>query len=255
MRRSPLGVTVPPAYTLLADGPVRAAIRSDLIAVIAPWLLACPLVLPPDSELITGAGRGGAYRGTLTDGRRVVVRPYRRGGFVARFVRESYLGWRPRPLTELLVTSEARRRGVAAAEVLAARIEGGLLYRGALVTAEIPDARTLLDALRGTSEVSARCALAASTGRALAVLHGAGVAHADLNVTNILVHGDHPSTIVLVDFDRARLQAGPLGQRARRRNLRRLAGSLAKADPGGRLIGPAERDAFCAAYGDGACGS
>src|SRR5207244_13550456 len=66
--------------------------------------------------------------------------------------RETYLGLRPRPLRELALTVEARRRGVAAAEVLAARVEGRLAYRGALVTAEVPAAATLLEALRGAPD-------------------------------------------------------------------------------------------------------
>jgi 3-deoxy-D-manno-octulosonic acid kinase len=164
-------------------------------------------------------------------------------------VRDTYLGFRPRPLRELAVTAEARRRGVAAVEVLAARVEGRLLYRGALVTALVPASVTLLDALRAAPDGEARGALAAAAGQAIGTLHAAGVFHADLNLTNILVHDAAGGTrIALVDFDRARLRPGPLGQGNRRRNLRRLARSLAKLDPGGTLAGVAERRAFRAAY-------
>jgi 3-deoxy-D-manno-octulosonic acid kinase len=248
-------VRLPAAYALERAGSVRAAIRRDLVPRLAPWLLAPTLELPPAAEAL-GGGRGGAWRLELAGGLRVVVRRYRRGGLVARVVADRYVGTRPRPLRELAVTAEARRRGVSAPEVLAARVDGGLVYRGALVTLEVPGARTLIDALRDAAGADARCALAADAGRAVAALHAAGVYHADLNLTNILVRpagGD----AVLVDFDRARLRRGSLGARARRRNLARLRRSLAKLDPHGVVGGADVRRAFAAAYGPGteaACG-
>jgi len=247
-------VRLPAAYTVLVAGSVRAAIRDDLVPLLAPWLLTRPLVLPSANEVVAG-GRGGTRRVTLADGRNVMVRAYCRGGLIARVVRDAYLGFRPRPLHELVVTSEARRRGVAAAEVLAARVEGRLVYRGTLVTAEVPAAETLLEALRRAPDGTARCALAAAAGRAIGALHAAGVVHADLNATNIVVHAENGGrAITLLDFDRARVRAGPLGRTARRRGLRRLARSLAKLDPAGALVGVAERHAFGEAYGGPGCG-
>ena len=249
---------VPSTYAVVGMAPVRAAIRHDLVPLLGPWLLARQLEIPPDATPIP-SGRGAAYRIGLPGGLRVVLRLYRRGGLLARLVRETYLGFRPRPLRELALTAEIRRRGVAAAEVLAARVEGGITYRGALVTAEVPAAATLVEALRTAPDGAARQALAAATGRAVATLHAAGVFHADLNLTNLLVHpGDDGPRIVLLDFDRARLQATPLSVRLRRRNLKRLARSLAKLDPTGALAGDAERQAFRLAYGlngHATCGS
>ncbi len=241
-------VRVPASYALLRSGAVRAAIRSDLVPALGAWLLAPRLELPPGAAPIA-SGRGPAYRMRLGDGAPVVVRICRRGGLAARLVRETYLGLRPRPLRELALTVEARRRGVAAAEVLAARVEGRLAYRGALVTAEVPAAATLLEALRGAPDRAARRGLAAAAGRAVAELHAAGVFHADLNLRNILVHpGPEGVRAALLDFDRAWLGAPPLRTAARRRNLRRLARSLAKLDPEGQLAGAEERRAFRDAY-------
>ena len=239
---------MPASYTLLRAGAVRAAIRRDLVPSLGPWLLAPRLALPPGAETIA-SGRGPAYRVRPGAGAPVVVRICRRGGLVAHLVRETYLGLRPRPLRELVLTVEARRRGVAAAEVLAARVEGRLAYRGALVTAEVAQATTLLEALRGAPDRAARHGLAAAAGRAVAALHKAGVFHADLNLRNILVHpGPEGVRIALLDFDRAWLGPAPLGARARRRNLRRLVRSLAKLDPDGTLAGAEERRAFRDAY-------
>jgi len=241
-------VRLPPSYTLVRAPRVRAAIRSDLVSELGPWLLAPRLTLPPDADRLD-SGRGPAYRVRLADGTRVVVRICRRGGLVARVVRETYVGLRPRPLRELVLTVEARRRGVAAPEVVAARVEGHLVYRGALVTIEVPAAATLLEALRLAPDLAARRRVAVATGRALATLHAAGVFHADLNMTNILVRPTAGGTdVVLLDFDRARLGSAPLSLPARRRNLRRLARSVAKLDPHGELVDPAVRSAFVCAY-------
>jgi 3-deoxy-D-manno-octulosonic acid kinase len=247
---------------MLRAGSVRAAVRRDLAAALGPWLSAPVLALPPDAEPLTG-GRGAAYRLTLGGDLHAVVRFYRRGGFVARFVADRYLGLRPRPLRELAVTTEVRRRGVRAVEVLGARVEGWLLYRGALVTAEVPAARTLVDALADAPDPRARTAIAAAAAHTVAALHDAGIEHADLNLTNVLVHPASEGlseglVATLLDFDRARLGAGPLGAAGRRRNLRRLARSLAKLDPRGALAGADERAAFRRAYGpagDSVCGS
>src|SRR5207244_12348738 len=129
-------VKLPAGYTLLGSPPVRAAIRDDLVPSLGTWLLAPTLVLPAGAEPIA-AGRGAAYRVQLPGGVRAVIRLYRRGGLLARVVRQTYLGVRPRPLRELAITAEARRRGVAAVEVLAARVDGRLAYRGALLHPEL----------------------------------------------------------------------------------------------------------------------
>jgi hypothetical protein len=79
-------------------------------------------------------------------------------------------------------------------------------------------------------------------------------------LTIILVHREADgAAVALLDFDRARLRRAPLAAAARRRNLRRLARSLAKLDPEGRLAGAEERRAFHAGYGshgtEGTCAS
>jgi len=240
-------VTLPPAYTLLVRGRVRAAVRRDLADALGPWLLS-PVLAPPAGAEPIASGRGGAYRTALPGGVRAVVRPYRRGGWLARVVHETYLGWRPRPLRELVATVEARRRGVAAVEVLAARVEGGLAYRGALVTAEVAGAVSLIDALRSAADPGARAALARSAGSVVATMHAAGVAHPDLNLGNLLARAG--AVVAVVDLDRAALVAPPLGAPVRRRNLRRLRRSLRKLDRGGELGHSAAIAAFRSSYAE-----
>jgi 3-deoxy-D-manno-octulosonic acid kinase len=244
-------MTLPTEFTLVAAATVRAAIRRDLAPVLAPWLLARDLALPDDAQPIT-SGRGAVFRATVPGGLRAVVRFYRRGGLLGRVVRETYLGRPPRPLQELALTAEIRRRGVPTAEVLAARVEGRIGYRGVLVTVEVPGAIPLIEALRAAPDEGVRRTLAARAGGAVARLHDAGVWHADLNMNNVLVPAEAPGALVFVDFDRARLSAGPLAAGARRQNLRRLRRSLRKLDPHGAVGGAEEAGAFRQAYGTAA---
>lgn len=239
-------VTVPTGYRRLQRGRVRAIVLDSLADALADWLLAPALEIPADAQPLAG-GRGAAWRLTLPGGVRAVLRANRRGGFIRHFVARHYVGLRPRPFSELAVTVEARRRGVPAAEVLAARVDGRLVYRSALVTREASGAVPVLTALAHAADESARTALATSAGEAVARLHEAGVFHADLNLGNILVTPDAETT--LVDFDRARLSAAPLDAAARRRNLQRLARSLRKLDPDGRIAGADTLAAFRRAYG------
>lgn len=243
-------MTLPPAYTLLRAGAVRAAVRRDLADSLRDWLLAPELHTPAGAEPIAG-GRNAAWRLRLPDGAAAVLRRYRRGGFFARWVTETYVDRPWRPLRELAVTAEARARGAAVPEVLAARVEGRLLYRGAILTAEVPQATPLLDALAATRDGGARATLARSAGAAVGSLHAAGVVHADLNCGNILCH---PATAAggatVIDLDRASLRAAPLGVRRRRRALRRLRRSLAKLDPRGEQAGPDTIAAFRAGYAE-----
>jgi hypothetical protein len=153
------------------------------VPTLGPWLLA-----PPSAARQRGlaSGRGAAYRTALPDGTRAVVRIARRGGLVESFVRETYVGLIPRPLRELVVTAEARRRGVAAAEVLGVRVEGRVVYRGAVVTAEVPSARTLVDALRGAPDARGRRSRSRRT-RGRRVARRGRLARRP-NLTNIVVH-------------------------------------------------------------------
>src|SRR5262249_43530058 len=217
-------------------------------SLLGAWLLESPLGRLPDGEPVRG-GRGAAYRATLPGGLRAVIRPYLRGGLVARWTRETFLGPRPRPLRELSITVPARARGVPVRDVLAARVEGGWLgYRGTLVTAEVPGV-PLIEALRQATTSAGRRHTAGLAGEAVGVLHRAGVRHADLNMTNLLVPtAPADAAAAIVDLDRARLLRGPLPHRARRRNLRRLEGSARKLDPLATVVDAEVRAAFCAAY-------
>ena len=242
-------MNVPPTHVVLRAGGVRVAVRRDLADELGALLLARRLRIPAGAEPLAG-GRGGAFRLRLRNGLGTVVRSCRRGGLLARLVRETYLGVVARPWRELAVAHEARRRGVPTPEVLAARVVGRGMYRGAVVTAEVEGGVPLVEALRAAGEEMARTAIAAAAGAAVAKMHRAGLMHRDLNATNVLVRTvpGCPPVAVVIDLDRARLCRGPLAPRQRRAMLARLARSLEKLDPGGALSGSGERTAFRGAY-------
>src|SRR5690606_7761053 len=101
-----------------------------------------------------------------------------------------------------------------------------------LATRWIPDAAEMN---RWLAEHTAaeREAVLREAGRQIAAMHDGGVAHPDLNLRNLLVVD--AATVHLLDFDRARLHAGPVPPARRARDLLRLARSARKlAAPVGR---------------------
>jgi 3-deoxy-D-manno-octulosonic acid kinase len=180
------------------------------------------------------------------------VRHYWRGGFIRHFVHDLYWDRPPRPFAELVCTETARQRGVPTVEVLAAGVEWTTfgLYRGTFITCEAAGFVNVWEWLHGQITGEERKAGIEAVARAVAHLHRAGIAHADLNLTNILIRTvAETAEVLLIDFDRARVFPGPLPRSRRERNLRRLRRSLAKLDPEGVLVSPADLEVFCRAYG------
>jgi 3-deoxy-D-manno-octulosonic acid kinase len=238
-------MTVPSSYTWLRRGRVRLWVRDDVVTRLAPWLLDRELEAPPGWQPLTG-GRGGGFRIDLGGGLDVVVRPGRRGGWLGRLVERTYLGRTPRFVRELLVAAAARAHGVPTPAVLAARVEGWWIYRGAVVTETIPGARTLVEALRDGADPAASASLARAAGRAVGALHAAGVDHPDLNLTNLLAAAAGAAeAVAVIDLDKARAMAAPLPPRVRRRGIARLARSWRK------LVGDAPPRALIAAFREG----
>jgi 3-deoxy-D-manno-octulosonic acid kinase len=177
------------------------------------------------SDKITDA-RGG--RGSISylsiAGRELVLRRYLRGGLAAKVSRDRYL-WlgeaRTRAFRELRLLGRLRELGLPVPAPVAARYQrAGLSYRGELVTERLPGATSLAERwLAGRAAPGDWIA----AGRCIRRFHDAGVQHADLNASNIML--DDAGRAWLLDFDRGRLRApGPW----RERTLARLARSLQK---------------------------
>jgi 3-deoxy-D-manno-octulosonic acid kinase len=171
------------------------------------------------------AARGRGATWFVGDGARAwVLRHYRRGGFVARFLEDRYL-WtgedRVRAFAEWRLLEHLWRHGVPVPRPIAARYRRrGPYYRCDLITARIPDARPFSERL---TDGTVSPALWNALGAAIARLHREGVDHADLNAHNVLV--DAAGRVSFIDFDRGRVRADG---RWTMRNLRRLRRSLSK---------------------------
>lgn len=191
-------------------------------------------------------GRGTAYAVPAPGGGHWVVRHYRRGGALARWLGDRYrrLG-EPRPLAELRASVAARERGVPTPEVVALAVyPAGRFYRADIATQEVPAARDLAAVLwaEPAGGVPERLAACAAAGRLLRLLGERGVVHRDLNVKNIMLEGDPaaPGAWVL-DLDGCRVvrRASWRQRRAMRERLRRSVRKWEKRT--GRRLAEAER--------------
>ncbi|TDO06663.1 3-deoxy-D-manno-octulosonic acid kinase [Halomonas ventosae] len=186
-------------------------------------------------------GRGASLfvdAGDFEPGAQWVLRPYRRGGLIARLSDDRYL-WTglegTRAFREMRLTAALHARGLPVPRPVAARVtRHGLSYRAALITERIPGARALAELLQ---QDETDPALLKRVGTTLRRFHDAGLDHVDLNARNLLVdpHGE----VWLIDLDRCRLRPQGAWQAG---NLARLERSLAKFGARGAML--AIREAY-----------
>ena len=157
-----------------------------------------------DAVTARGGGRGGVY--FIRDERRHwVLRHYRRGGLIAKFITDRYW-WsgaeQTRAFCEWRLLYELRQKAFPVPAPVATRyVRSGLWYRADLITEALPPGRTLAQMIVGTTVTDE---VWRKVGAAVARLHRAGVQHADLNAHNILL-GESAKVFVL-DFDRGRMR-------------------------------------------------
>jgi 3-deoxy-D-manno-octulosonic acid kinase len=137
--------------------------------------------------------------------RRWVLRHYRRGGLVARLLRDRYL-WtgadRTRAFREWRLLHELHAAGLPVPAPVAARyVRKGWFYRADLITEELPTRRTLAAALAAAPLDADQWR---RIGTCIGRLHAHGVHHADLNAHNLLLGDD--GAVYVLDFDRGRLR-------------------------------------------------
>ncbi len=173
----------------------------------------------------TPAGRGSA--GFIEHGPQgLVLRHFRRGGLMARWSSDTYIGWRAersRAMREFALLSRLRATGLDVPRPLAAQMQrvGSLRYRADLIVERLPGTRSLAERLSEGPALPA--AHWRAVGLAIRRLHDAGVDHVDLNAHNLLL--DDAGRTWVIDFDRCRLRDSG---RHRLRNLQRLQRSLHK---------------------------
>jgi 3-deoxy-D-manno-octulosonic acid kinase len=158
------------------------------------------------------------------DGLNLVLRHFRRGGFVRHFNEDRYLGVSKdasRSFREWRLLADLWLRGLPVPRPVAASFSRrSLLYRAALVMVQLENTRPLSRLLRDGDCSHDICS---GIGMVLRNFHDAQVYHADLNAHNILI--DLQGRPYLIDFDRGGFRRGDHWKQG---NLRRLERSLHK---------------------------
>jgi 3-deoxy-D-manno-octulosonic acid kinase len=172
---------------------------------------------------IEGSGRGEALIVEHGDDT-WVLRHYRRGGFVARFIDDHYF-WlgaeRTRAFREWRLLRRLHDAGLPVPNPVAAHVcRRGGSYTADIITSYLRDTREL-SAFIAEGRVPPQCWR--RIGAMVRAVHDHGVNHPDLTAHNILLDGAGNS--FLVDFDNARVK--PPG-RWRRLGMERLNRSLRK---------------------------
>ncbi len=177
-------------------------------------------------DAVNGIAKG---RGTTVfvqhAGQDYVLRHYRRGGLIARFVEDRYV-WsgllQTRAWREWHLLADLWRKKLPVPRPIAARVQRlGLFYRADILMCRIPESETLADFLM---ESAMAAPLWQRLGRRLRDFHNAGVYHADLNARNILLDGQE--NFHLIDFDQGRIRRPH--RRWEQANILRLKRSLDK---------------------------
>ncbi|MGH8135140.1 MAG: 3-deoxy-D-manno-octulosonic acid kinase [Steroidobacteraceae bacterium] len=161
-------------------------------------------------------------------GRHWALRRYLRGGVVARLVHERFLFLgedRTRSFLELRLLASLLQKALPVPAPVAAGYRRGLCtYVAELITERLVGAASLTEMLRAGRMNESRWA---AIGRCLRRFHDAGVQHADLNASNIML--GQAGEVWVLDFDRGRLREPGVWRES---VLGRLARSLAKISAG-----------------------
>ena len=170
-------------------------------------------------------GRGEAYF-LRYDSQDWVLRHYRRGGLVAKFFHDHYLGVKPedsRSWREWRLLAALYAQGLPVPRPVAASVVAGFgVYRADLITKRLTETCTLANLLKTARQSEA---VWFAVGRCIRRFHDVNVFHADLNANNILVDGQ--GQVFLIDFDRGGIRNPGSWKEG---NLARLLRSLKKIE-------------------------
>ena len=153
------------------------------------------------------AAAGSAWRVELGD-QPVVVRHYRRGGWMGPLLDDRYFDRPPRPFAELAVSESLRAAGVPTPASSRPRLPARPGYRADLVTEWLSPGLDLEELLRpGLYPDAERAAAVETAGRTVGRAHGAGLDHPDQARNLFLQPLGAPASwdAALLDLDRARI--------------------------------------------------
>jgi len=221
-------MVIPSGFERIRSSGYSCLIRTDVRTWLEPAIARledCSTLPFAGAGTLVG-GRGGVVLLAMGE-HRVVVRPCRRGGLPALFVRDIYFGFRARPFAELVQTERLRQAGVPVAEICAA-VVGWLVpgcYQGWVISKLVEDSETLWTWAQREHAADEKKDVWRCVAVAVRRLHAAGVVHPDLNLNNILVRARGGPQVWLLDFDRKAIGAR-IGS-----DIQRLERSVHKLDP------------------------
>lgn len=202
-------------------GTVRILYDPNRMDVVSPEWLFPDFWRQRGAVLAEFVGRGQALAVDSSAGP-AVLRRYLRGGLIASVIRDRYLfaGYdRSRSFREWRLLARLSRLGLPVPKPLVASCERfGASYRAALMTRLVAPAKSLTESGNSLGEESW-----SRLGLTLSEFFKAGVVHADLNASNLLI--DDKGRWHVIDFDRGRLGNRPANPAPM---LRRLFRSLDK---------------------------
>ncbi|MCK5093020.1 MAG: 3-deoxy-D-manno-octulosonic acid kinase [Gammaproteobacteria bacterium] len=174
---------------------------------------------------VTSAGQGrGQACFIQTEQGELVLRHYRRGGWMAALLGDRYIYTglnRSRAWREWYLLEKMTALGLPVPQPVAARvIRSGVFYRQDILIRRISGAVALSQRLQ---EGVLSSGLWSEIGKCIQKFHSAGVYHADLNAHNILL--DDNGQVYVVDFDKGEIRKEGQWQAS---NIARLKRSLNK---------------------------
>ncbi|MCK4378322.1 MAG: phosphotransferase [Deltaproteobacteria bacterium] len=151
----------------------------------------------PDSAM---GGRGSVVKEHLEGIGSVVIKSYRRGGFMRHLVKSTYLKWgKTRSQLEYEILLKMADLGVNVPEPVAYAYQGKFCYRSWLVSREIKQQQTLAD-LSFVDEGRTRTVMGKVLDQ-VSLLIKNNLHHVDLHPGNVLV--DSNDRVYIIDFDKA----------------------------------------------------
>lgn len=185
---------------MFVDGKRRVLISPEITGLTTNWF--DPEFWGEKARPVITGGRGGAWFVDTPIGD-VVLRQYRRGGWVSRISRYNYLftGYnQSRAFAEFRLLKDLRSFGLPVPEPLAAMADQNSLvtYQASIIIQQIQNAVPLPEAKALLEE-----SFWQQVGAMIRRFHDAGLYHSDLNCDNILVTEDE---FYLIDFDKCRLR-------------------------------------------------
>ncbi|MFC1524906.1 lipopolysaccharide kinase InaA family protein [Planctomycetota bacterium] len=182
----------------------------------------------------------------------IVIRHYYRGGLIgAWFLRDLFLDFN-RPINELIITEQARAKGVPVPEILGLVISrvGMVFYRAEIILKEVPQTQNLNEIFSGLMAQSVspetlrltKLEFNKAIAGSIKLLHQVGIYHRDLNIRNILIQRTNETGLnaYIIDFDKSK-RFNELHFKKRIHNLIRLNRSIEKWGWSGNVINNSDR--------------